>query len=44
MTISYENVAQIPCKIFGIKCSFTDHLRYKTANKTTCRTPSVNPC
>ena len=34
---------QIPCKIFAKQFFFTDHLERKTVNKTTCRTPLVNP-
>ena len=30
-------------KFFGIKRFFTDHLRHKTVNKTTCRGPAANP-
>ena len=33
-----------PCKIFSIQCFFTDHLKHSTVNKTTCRTPSGDPC
>ena len=40
---SYENFSQIHCKIFAVQCFFTDHLKHKTVNKTTCRTPSANP-
>ena len=29
-------------KIFATQCFFTDHLKHKTVNKTTYRTPSVN--
>ena len=31
-------------KIFDTQCFFNDYLNYKTANETTYRTPSVNPC
>ena len=27
-----------------LQCFSTDHLKHKTLNKTTCRTPSANPC
>ena len=30
-------------KSLATQCFFTDHLKHKTVNKTTCRTPSVNP-
>ena len=30
-------------EIVTAKCSFTDHLKYKIINKTTCRIPSANP-
>ena len=39
---SYKNLSQIPCKVFPAKCFFTDHLKQKTLNKTTCRMPSAN--
>ena len=34
-------IYQIPCKIFPTQCFFTDHLKYKTLSKTTCRAPSA---
>ena len=40
---SYKNLSQIPCKIFTPQCFLTNHLKHKTVNKTTCRTPSANP-
>ena len=36
-----KKVSQIACKIFAE--FFTDHLKYKIANKRTCRAPSPNP-
>ena len=30
-------------KTFAIQCSFTDHLKLKIVNKTTCSMPSTNP-
>ena len=27
----------------SLQCFFTDHLKHKTVNKTTCRIPSANP-
>ena len=41
--LSSKNLSQIPSKIFATQCFFTDHLKYKTVNKTTFRTPSANP-
>ena len=35
---------KFPLKIFATPCFFTDHLKHKTVNKTTCRAPSANPC
>ena len=32
------------CKPFAAQCFFTDYLNHKTANKTTCRITSSNPC
>ena len=43
MIILYKNLSQIPYKIFATQCSFTDHLKHKTVNKTTRKTPSENP-
>ena len=39
-----ENIPQVPSKTIGTQCFFNDHLNNKTANKTTCRTPSANLC
>ena len=39
--LSLKNVPKIGSKIFGK--SFTDHLKHKIVNKTTCRMPLVNP-
>ena len=36
-------MSQIPYKIFATQWFFTDHLKLKTVNKTTCRTPSASP-
>ena len=33
----------VTIKIFATQCFFTDHLKHKTVNKTTCRTPSASP-
>ena len=35
-------ISQIPCKIFVAHIFFTDHLKLKAANKTSCGTPSAN--
>ena len=35
-------ISQIPCKIFVAHIFFTDHLKLKAPNKTSCRTPSAN--
>ena len=40
---SYKNFSQIPCKIYATQCFFTDHLKHKTVNIMTCRTPSADP-
>ena len=40
---SYKNLSQVPGKIFTTKSFFTNHLKHKTVNKSTCRMPSVNP-
>ena len=40
-----KNISQIASKFFTItQHFFTDHLNHKTVNKTTCWTPSGNPC
>ena len=41
--VSYKNISKIPCKVFATQCFFTDHLKHKFLNKTTCRPPSANP-
>ena len=41
---SCKNICQIAGKIFATQCFFTDRLNHKIVNKTTCRTPSANPC
>ena len=38
----HKKFSQIPCKIFGTLCFFTDHLKHKTVNKTICRMSSAN--
>ena len=38
-----KTFSQIHCEIFGTQCFFTNHLRHKSVNKTTCSTPSANP-
>ena len=43
LLFSYKNLSRIPRKIFATQWFFTDHLKYKTANKATSRTPSANP-
>ena len=40
--ISCKNISKI--ETFATQLFFTDHLNRKTVNKTTCRTPSANPC
>ena len=40
--ISYKNFSQITCKNFAKQCFFTDHLKHKTVNRTTCRMHSAN--
>ena len=40
---SWKNASQIASKTFAIQLFLTDHFNHKTANKTACRTPSVNP-
>ena len=42
MIVSYKNLSQIPCKIFATQCFFTDHLKHKLVDKTTCRVPSAH--
>ena len=39
-----KNISQIASKTFATHFFFTDHLNQETANKTTYRTPSANPC
>ena len=39
----YKNISQISFKIFVTQYFFTDHLKHKTVNQTTRRTPSANP-
>ena len=39
---SYKNVSQIASKIFATQFSFTDHVKRKTVNETTCRIASNN--
>ena len=38
-----KTFSQIHYEIFGTQCFFTNHLRHKSVNKTTCSTPSPNP-
>ena len=40
---SCKNVSQILCKIFSTYCFFTDDMKHKTLNKTTCRMLSASP-
>ena len=40
--INVTIVPQIASKIFATQCSFTDPLKDKFVNKTTCRIPSTN--
>ena len=40
---SCKNVSQILCKIFSTCCFFTDDMKHKTLNKTTCRMLSASP-
>ena len=35
-------VSQLGNEIFATQCFFTDHLKNKIVNKTTCRIPSTN--
>ena len=43
-SLSYENLSEIPCKIFAVQCFSADHLKHKTIKKTIFRNPSVSPC
>ena len=42
-TILRTIISQTASKTFATQCFYTDHLKHKTANKTSCRTPSENP-
>ena len=34
---------KLSSKVFATQCFFTDHLKNKTVNKSSCRMPSANP-
>ena len=40
---SNQNVTQIASKIFDTQFSFTDHLKRKIVNKTTCKISKSSP-
>ena len=40
-TMSLSNT--VPSKILATRCFFTNQLKHKTVNQTTCRMPSANP-
>ena len=44
ITNIFSYISQVPCKFFATQCFFADHLKDKTANKTTCKTTLASPC